>query len=160
MATSLGEKNDWAFPGAEIKTQIYIDNDGTYYRTYVDLNSMTLISNFYHDNQLLGRAEWQFTNTTWYQSPSERNVVKPAQLSNTTFDPVTGASMTIRSSDLQDNDRNYRLRVNEKFTMEEFITISDPWTFEQLISMKDSNIEDNANHSINTRIQYTGAFWR
>ena len=66
MATSLGEKNDWAFPDSEIKTQIYIDKDGTYYRTYVDLNSMTLVSNFYYDNQLLGRAEWQFSNTTWH----------------------------------------------------------------------------------------------
>ena len=68
--------------------------------------------------------------------------------------------MTVKSSGLQDNDRSYTLRVNEKLTMEEFITISDPWTFEQLIFMKDSNIEDNANHSIKTRIQYTGAFWR
>ena len=50
MATSLGEVNDWAFPEAEIKFQIYIDKDGTYYRTYVDLNSMTLVANLYHDN--------------------------------------------------------------------------------------------------------------
>ena len=56
--------------------------------------------------------------------------------------------MTIKSSDLQDNDRSYTLRVNEKLTMEEFITIPDPWTINQNISMKDLNIEDKANHSI------------
>ena len=40
MATSFDEQNDWAHPEADIKTQIYIDNDGTYYRTYVDLDQL------------------------------------------------------------------------------------------------------------------------
>lgn len=50
MATSFNEENNWAQPDAEIKTQIYIDNDGTYYRTYVDLDEQMLISNFYYAN--------------------------------------------------------------------------------------------------------------
>jgi hypothetical protein len=66
MATSLHEANDWTYPNSELKTQIYIDNRGTYYRTFIDLHTMTLVSNFYYDNQLLGRAEWQFSNTTWH----------------------------------------------------------------------------------------------
>ena len=68
--------------------------------------------------------------------------------------------MTVRSSDYQDNVRNYSLRVNEKLTMEDFIRISDPWSFEQLITMKDLNIEDKENYSVKTRIQFTGHFWR
>ena len=58
MATSFDEPNDWALPNSDFKTQIYISKDGTYYRTYVDLDSMTLVSNFYYNNRLLGRAEW------------------------------------------------------------------------------------------------------
>ena len=44
--------------------------------------------------------------------------------------------------------------------MEDFIRISDPWSFEQLITMKDLNIEDKENYSVKTRIQFTGHFWR
>ena len=83
--------------------------------------------------------------------------------------------MTVKSGDPGDNERQFSLRVHhQKLAIEEFITISDPWTFEQRISMNDSNkynpladedIEEvlaNAagNHSVKTKIQFTGAFWR
>ena len=98
MATSFNDDNDWAIPDSDVKMQIYIDKNGTYYRSYVNLDAMTLVSNFYHDNKLLGRAEWNFSNSTWFSSEGQEKVM-PAQLSNTTYDPVTGASMTVFSND-------------------------------------------------------------
>ena len=80
--------------------------------------------------------------------------------------------MTVKSGDPNDNERQFSLQISPNLAIEEFITISDPWTFEQRISMNHSNkyfdededIErlDKAagNHSVKTRIQFTGAFWR
>ena len=161
MATSFDEENDWAHPEADIKTQIYIDNDGTYYRTYVDLDQLVLTSKFYYANQLLGTAEWQFSNTTWHSHLGDSNkAITSAKLANTTYDPQSGASMTVRSFDSEDNSRSFSLKVNESFSMEDFIEFSDPWTFEQLISMNDLNLADEDNYQVKTKLQFTGHFWR
>ena len=81
-------------------------------------------------------------------------------MANTTFDPQTGASMTIKSYDASDNSRNYNLKVNERFEIEDFIEFSDPWTLEQLINMNDLNLAYEDNYSIKTKLQYTGQYWR
>ena len=84
---------------------------------------------FWKNKEMIGRTEWDFQKTLW--NLSERNADEVLEHERTVKDPNTKVVITNTSDNASNFVREYSLYINDMFTIENFVEVTDPWSFSQ-----------------------------
>lgn len=133
---------------------IYFGTIKLYYSTYIDLDSLTLITGFWLNDAHASSAEWQFHNTVW--DVTDRFAKEIAEHAETVKDPNTNVVITDNSDNSSKFVHDYSLFVNDTYTIHDYVEVLDPWTLEQYI--KFTSI-DGELYWFNSDLHYNGDHW-
>lgn len=84
---------------------------------------------FWKNNEMIGRTEWDFQNTLW--NWSVRNADEVLEHERTVKDPNSKVVITNTSDNASNFVREYSLYINDMYTIENFVEVTDPWNFSQ-----------------------------
>ena len=110
-----------------------------YYSAYFDLDSKTVKTGFWHNDELMVVGEWSFSNTVWRKEEATQNVV---------------IDWSDNASDME-HDITIKV-VSQNLSIRETWDVKDAWQIKQVVKLTYGTSEQN---TFTNEFIYTGDYF-